>query len=136
VLFLIPIPSFLHYCFGGSLSWLIDHWQSSTVTPLVSQATTQELLRVLNYPKFSLSTEKIQAFTAYYLPFTEKIENVISVPNAPVCRDPHDQKFINLAILGQADILVTGDTDLHVLNEQLPFALETPTTYQLRVFSK
>jgi putative PIN family toxin of toxin-antitoxin system len=122
VLFLIPIPSFLHYCFGGSLSWLIDHWQSSTVTPLVSQATTQELLRVLNYPKFSLSTEKI--------------ENVISVPNAPVCRDPHDQKFINLAILGQADILVTGDTDLHVLNEQLPFALETPTTYQLRVFSK
>jgi len=41
--------------FGGSLGWLVAHWQNELVTPLVSRETAQELLRVLGYPKFGLS---------------------------------------------------------------------------------
>jgi uncharacterized protein len=32
------------------------------------------------------------------------------------CRDPTDDKFLELAINGQADAIVTGDLDLLVLN--------------------
>ena len=34
----------------------------------------------------------------------------------PVCRDPKDDKYLALAIAAQSKIIVTGDTDLLVLN--------------------
>jgi uncharacterized protein len=33
-----------------------------------------------------------------------------------VCRDPTDDKFLELAVNGHADVLVTGDLDLLVLH--------------------
>jgi putative PIN family toxin of toxin-antitoxin system len=33
-----------------------------------------------------------------------------------VCRDPKDDKFLELAVSGQATHIVTGDTDLLALN--------------------
>lgn len=41
--------------FGGTVSWLIEHWRSRVSVPMVSRATADELLRVLHYPKFGLS---------------------------------------------------------------------------------
>jgi len=35
--------------FRGSVAWLVTHWQSKTITPLASQETAQEFLRVLAY---------------------------------------------------------------------------------------
>ena len=32
------------------------------------------------------------------------------------CRDPHDDKFLELAVNGQADLIVSGDADLLALN--------------------
>ncbi len=32
------------------------------------------------------------------------------------CRDPTDDRFLDLAVNGRADVLVTGDLDLLVLN--------------------
>ncbi|MFO5470502.1 MAG: putative toxin-antitoxin system toxin component, PIN family, partial [Dolichospermum sp.] len=32
-----------------------------------------------------------------------------------VCRDPKDDKFLSLAIAGNANIIITGDEDLLVL---------------------
>ncbi len=32
------------------------------------------------------------------------------------CRDPTDDKFLELAVNGRADMIVTGDLDLLVLN--------------------
>jgi len=29
-----------------------------------------------------------------------------------VCRDPHDDKFLEVAVTGKADVIVSGDNDL------------------------
>jgi putative PIN family toxin of toxin-antitoxin system len=33
-----------------------------------------------------------------------------------VCRDPKDNKFLEVAVAGRADVIVTGDEDLAVLD--------------------
>ncbi len=33
-----------------------------------------------------------------------------------ICRDPKDDKYLQLAVDGNADFLITGDQDLLVLN--------------------
>jgi len=101
--------------------------------PLVSTATTAELLRVLAYPKFRLSDQDREELIADYLPYANAIDPR-SRPNAlthlPVCRDPDDNMFLELAQAGDADLLVTGDKDLIAMNDpsgrHLCFSIVTP----------
>lgn len=54
---------------------------------------------------------------------------VIPRPAAPApvtCRDPDDKWVLASAIDGNAQVLVTGDKDLLVLNGKLPFPIVTP----------
>ena len=45
----------------------------------------------------------------------------------PRCRDPHDQKFLELALAVQADVLVTKDQALlELARKRLPFRIEPP----------
>ena len=96
---------------AGSLSWLRRAWQSASMLPLASRDTTTELIRVLSYPKFRLTDAERDDLLADYLPWCESV--VVSNPPAvPSCRDPADRPFLELALVGQADALVTGDGDL------------------------
>jgi putative PIN family toxin of toxin-antitoxin system len=45
------------------------------------------------------------------------------------CRDPTDDKFLELAVNGQADLIVTGDADLLVLNPFRGIPIVTPATF-------
>jgi len=82
--------------------------------PLVSKETTQEYLRVLSYPKFSLTEQEIHSlFHEEILPFSEVVK--ITEPFSPLSRDPDDDHFLACAVAGQADALVTGDNDLLIL---------------------
>lgn len=98
-------------------------------TPLVSQATVDELVRVLAYAKFQLGRGEIEALLGDYLPFAEVIE-VSDHPSAPRCRDPDDQMFVDLALQGNADVLVTGDAAL--LEMDIGVAIESPGDYKAR----
>lgn len=76
---------------SGHLSWLPTLWMQEAITPLVSRETVGELIRVLAYPKFDLSSEDIKAVLDAYLPYAE----IVAVPaepasNLPVCRDQND----------------------------------------------
>lgn len=115
----------------GRLAWLRSHWHSRLTTPLASRHTVEELLRVLSYPKFRLSSDEIQELLADYLLFVEHVDCLQAV-TAPQCRDPADQPFLTLAVAGRADILVTGDKDLLALKPEVPFMIETPATFQRR----
>ncbi len=46
-----------------------------------------------------------------------------------VCRNPKDDKFLELAVHGQADVIVTGDRDLLDLNPFRGIAILTPAEY-------
>ena len=118
--------------FGGRLAWLVDHWRSRASTPLLSRATADEFLRVLRYPKFGLTDTDIEDFAARYLPFGERIDVIETAVNVPDCRDPKDRRFLALAIVGGADVLVSGDADLLGLNDAVSFQIETPARYAER----
>lgn len=118
--------------FRGSASWLVAHWRRDEVVPLSSRETARELLRVLGYPKFALSSEKIEALAARYLAFVERIEVPPVMSGVPLCRDCCDQKFLYLAIAGHAEVLVTGDKDLLSMRDDVSFAMETPAEYLSR----
>jgi uncharacterized protein len=49
------------------------------------------------------------------------------------CRDPKDDKFLEVAVHGRADAIVTGDTDLLDLNPFRGIAILTPREYMERV---
>ena len=46
-----------------------------------------------------------------------------------VCRDPADDKFLELAVNGNADMLVTGDLDLLVLSPFRSLPIITPRVF-------
>lgn len=119
-------------CFpSGRLAWLRGHWAARVVQVLGSRPAVDELIAALAYPKFDLSPSDVAALLGDFLPYVE----VIDVPESrkgPRCRDAGDQKFVDLAIAGHADVLVTGDRDLLVLGGAVPFAIEAPTDYARR----
>ncbi|WP_237218303.1 putative toxin-antitoxin system toxin component, PIN family [Rugosibacter aromaticivorans] len=96
----------------GRLAPLRHAWQGARCQPLVSSVTAAELIRVLAYPKFKLSAEDRQELLADYLPCCITVRMPAKLPATPVCRDPFDLPFLQLAIAGKAEYLVTGDQDL------------------------
>jgi hypothetical protein len=111
----------------GSLAWFRAHWCDPNIIPLASRATAKELIRVLSYPKFQLGRQEIEALLADYLPYVEVVE-VLATGGSPKCADPDDQMFVDLAIRGQADALVTGDAALLAMSSSLPVL--SPAHYQ------
>ncbi len=82
---------------------------------LYSEETLQEINQVLTRKKFDkyLTSEEKQEFIVKLVEKSElvKIQEVIDV-----CRDSKDNKFLEVAVSGQADFIITGDKDLLVLN--------------------
>lgn len=99
---------------------------------LLSDAMQVELSEVLRRDKFDryVSLEKRLRFLAGLLSLAIPI---VVTEHIDACRDPKDNKVLELAASGRADCIVTGDGDLLALN---PFqgitiltALEFVATY-------
>jgi putative PIN family toxin of toxin-antitoxin system len=101
----------------GRLAALRTAWHGARCRPLASQATIEELMRALGYPKFKLSEDEQSELLADYLPYCLTVLMPAKPPRVPACRDPFDLPFLQLAIVGKADYLVTGDRDLLSLAE-------------------
>lgn len=99
--------------FGGGLAGQVRlAWQRGALQPLASTATVQELARVLAYPKFRLSSQEQEELLADYLPYVQTVRIPQPPPQVPECRDAMDVPFMQLAVAGKAQMLVTGDRDL------------------------
>ena len=100
---------------GGPAARVRAGWQAGHFIPLASAATARELVRVLAYPKFSLTAEEQQDLLADYLPWVQVVAIPDPPPVVPPCRDPYDLPFLYLAIAGGAHALVSDDKDLLAL---------------------
>ena len=54
-------------------------------------------------------------------------------PPVPHCRDPFDRPFLELALAGRADALVTGDADLLALADSFTVPILTPAALSGRL---
>ena len=110
----------------GRLAWLRTAWATSLLIPVVSKATTAELLRVLVYPKFQLSGDEQQALLAEYLPYAETAATIPAHSGWPLCRDAADQKFLELAATACVEALITGDQNWLDLAAAFSIPILTP----------
>ena len=94
--------------------WVIKKVEEMGVI-LYSEATLLELNQVLNRKKFIkyFTVEEKQEFIVKLI---ESAELVVITKSIDVCRDPKDNKFLELAVSGDADFIISGDQDLLVLN--------------------
>jgi uncharacterized protein len=114
---------------GGAASKLRVLWQSSEVVPMLCKETVLELMRVLHYPKFKLTSEDREQILAELVPYAETLMLPSRWPALPTCRDPNDQVFLGLAAITKADALVTGDKDLLVLADEFQIPIVTLTEF-------
>ena len=102
----------------------VDHALSWS-TPLVSEATMQELSEVLSRPKFNryVSVEDRKKF----LQLIGGVARMVTVyTKIAVCRDPNDDKFLDVALAGGSNLLITGDADLLELHPFHGIEIITP----------
>jgi uncharacterized protein len=95
---------------------------------LVSEATMNELADVLARPKFDryIGLEDRQQFLRMLLRVAEFVPIVYPVRE---CRDPKEDKFLEVALNGKANLIVTGDADLPALHPWRRIAILSPARY-------
>jgi len=103
----------------GRLAPLRLAWQQASLHPIVSKPTVEEFVRALTYPKFKLSLEDQRELLGDYLPYCTTVRMPAKPHGTPPCRDTYDVPFLQLAIVGKADYLVTGDKDLLSLSGRI-----------------
>ncbi len=69
----------------------------------------EELRRVLAYPQFKAEPARQAALLAAYRARVECIEEAAAPGGLPLCRDGDDQKFLETAVAGRADLLASRD---------------------------
>jgi len=99
-----------------------------TAQLLVSEATLTELASVLSRSKFDayVSIEDRQEF---FRRLSRVVEVVPITYIVRACRDPQDDKFLELAVNGDADLIISGDDDLLVLNPFRGIPIITPANF-------
>ena len=82
---------------------------------LLSEATLLELHEVLSRPKFDkyISSQGRSEFLTALVRDAELVTVTASITD---CRDPKDNLYLELAVSGSATHLVSGDSDLLVMN--------------------
>ena len=114
--------------FGGTPGKLVELWQKGHIEPVISEEIMTEYLRVLTYPKFKLSEEEINYIIHQeILPFFKVVK---SIPSPSIIKkDPDDDKFIQCAQAGNANIIISGDSHLLALKSYHGITILTPTQF-------
>jgi len=100
-----------------------------TAAQLVATADTlRELMTKLLSPRFDryVSRERRDALLMRLAPLIEIVEVLQPIRAS---RDPKDDKFLEAAVNGRADVLVTGDKDLLELHPFRGITILTPASY-------
>ncbi|MEM1223244.1 MAG: putative toxin-antitoxin system toxin component, PIN family [Verrucomicrobiota bacterium] len=95
---------------ASAVRLIIDHCNL-----MVSQATMDEFATTLTRVQskgYVKQDEALALITAY----KEMVEWIPIIEHVQECRDPKDDKFLDLAINGGAEYIITGDKDLLVLH--------------------
>jgi len=94
---------------------------------LRSHATEAELMEVIDRPYLApLIAPAARNRLAQLMAMAEL---VTITERFAACRDPKDDKFLELAVNGYADLILTGDNDLLVLNPFRNIPIVAPATF-------
>ena len=101
-------------------------WVKAHGVLLKSEPTELELRQTLLRPKL-LHRAQVGGFLNELLALIENAQPVDVVETVRACRDSDDDKFLEVAINGNADVIVTGDFDPLVLDPFRSIRILDPT---------
>jgi uncharacterized protein len=95
---------------------------------LISESTIAELNDVLHRPRFEryISEAERSQFLAKYIREAVVVEATEAITD---CRDSKDNKFLDLAVSGNAKCIISGDADLLVLHPFRSISVVTPQSF-------
>lgn len=112
----------------GNTGLLLQRLRRRDFTALISRATLSELATVLHRPrlrtKYNLTDRRIRAVLRVVVLRSELLYPQREIR---ICRDPKDDIFLEIAVEGKADAIITGDADLLALHpfEEIPIVQPT-----------
>ena len=114
--------------FTGLASELVSLWQKGNLTVLLSSEILDEYLQVLAYPRFQLSEEEVKGLVEdELLPFMQVIKPGTRIHI--VKREPSDNKFLECAVAGRADVLISGDKELLAIRHYRQVRMQAPSRF-------
>jgi uncharacterized protein len=115
-------------------SWpgVVIRWVDKFGGLLKTAVTEQEVFEVVQRPRIAGNT--VPLFAARLHRIFAAAEMVTITERVAACRDPKDDKFLELAVNGHAEVIVSGDADLLVLDPFRGIPVITPAAFgQARV---
>jgi putative PIN family toxin of toxin-antitoxin system len=98
---------------------------------LVSEPTIAELDDVLRRPHFNRYVSEQQRLEFLYA-LVEQADIVPIMDRIAACRDPKDNKFLELAVPGRASHIISGDADLLCLHPFQGIAIVRPADFLMQ----
>jgi putative PIN family toxin of toxin-antitoxin system len=109
------------------IATLIDVYMAGEdIVPVTAAELLEKLDRVLRYPRLQrcYTDEERTRFVALVMALSEVVELPETIPQ--ICRDSDDDRIIACAVVGGADVIVSGDDDLLVLDRVGEVAFVSP----------
>ena len=112
---------------GGKPRYVIELWNNNKLLVIVSQQIIDEYFNVLN--RFELTEEDVEDLT---IPFSDPQKTLLVEPKSRtriIKEDPADNKFLDCAVEGKADYIISGDKHLLKLVKFKNINIITPSTF-------
>ncbi len=111
----------------NSLPFHVVDWVDQHGDLLKSSETERQLIDVLARPHIARVTDP--SFRADLVKMLARAELIAINERITACRDPTDDKFLELAVNGRADMIISGDNDLLILNPFQNIPIITPAAF-------
>ncbi len=121
----------------GTVGPVIRRLRDGVYTLVYSQPLIDELLEKLALPrireKYHLDDQDVDDLLGLIALHGELVAPTRTIK---VCRDPKDDMFIEAAVAGKAEVIVTGDQDLLTLKKYEAVRFITPRVFIARLDEK
>ncbi|MEY4907391.1 MAG: hypothetical protein RL260_1109 [Pseudomonadota bacterium] len=108
--------------FGGPMAARLRRaWRHGFCRPMVCRNTLLDLTHHLGQAQFAFSVTEQQQMLGEYLPYVLKVR--VPAVTLPAAAEPAGLAFVQLAMAGQAHVLVSSDASLLAMHERLPFTV-------------
>jgi len=95
----------------NSLPQQVFDYATSQAILLMSDEVQSEIENVISRPKLQKYIT-LERRTKFLSELSQQVERVTINQQIRACRDPKDDKFLDLAVCGEAHYIITGDADL------------------------
>jgi putative PIN family toxin of toxin-antitoxin system len=115
---------------AGTVRPMLTALDAGLYTVVLSAALLTELTRVLRRPRmrtrYGIAEDDIRDLLQLLI---RHGEIVMPTRTIQVCRDPRDDMFLEAAVAGGADVIVSGDKDLLVLHPFEGIPIVSPAAF-------